>query len=406
MASGLATMAGIYKIKYAGGKPGDVAMRDRPLLSMMPKQSGFDGFTWNYFIRYANPQGIALGTLADAQTAVSNSKGVQLACPRKVYYGDIEIDCVSAMAAKNRGDGAFYDLVTLETDSILDELGDRTAHHLYRGSAALGQIASGGVSGDVLTFATPDDARNFKVGMTVIADDTATGASPRAGTTTVAQVNLDAGTVTLTSAAAITATALDYIFAYGSVDSGMIDGLAIHIPLTAPTGSDTFRGLATPGRGADPGRLAGRRLNDTTMMPEDAARLVAVKINQEGKKANKLFLNPLRFYEVSRRLDAKIVYDGGGDSAAVGFETFKLHTAAGALTAVADPNCPVDRGYVLKLEDWYFKYLGPGFVHIAEDDGIKMLRKATTDVMEARSRIVGNTVCEVPGAQGVFSCAT
>lgn len=396
-ASDLTSAAFILKRVYSEKRQGDLAMRAHPLLAKINKEGGFNGVTFHYTVKYGNPQGIS-GVFSSAQSGAASSKGVQLATYRKTKYGVITLNG-EAIATTEGNNGAFYDLVTMETDGALEEMGDSLAFDLYRdGNGQRGRRASAATN--VITLTNADDARNFKVGMTVIADDTATGASPRVGSTTVAAVDEDAGTVTLTSAAAISSFSdNDYLFRLGDPGTCM-EGLEVCTPLAAPVYlSDSFRGID---RGVDPRRLAGVRVDDTATSIEENAGLVAVKIAQVGKKADELYLNPIKFWEVARRLGAKVEYDSGGGTADYGFESIAIHTAAGTLKAFSDPDCPTNRGRVVSSRDHYIKHL-KGFPHIIMDDGNRSLRSTTADDIETRMRVFCNYVQITPGAFGVFS---
>ena len=396
------TVAYIYKRKYADGQVGDLAMRDHVIAKMMAKQGGMSGAAstaWNYAIRYGNPQGVS-GTFATAQSSASGSKGVQMVAARKKKYCIVTLDGEALSAAEDNR-GAFLDLVTQETDGVIEEHGDSLAFELFRnGTGSRG--VRGSISSNTVTLVTADDARNFKVGMTVVADDgTGDGSTLRSGSTTVTGVDEDAGTVTLASAAAITSFANgDHLFRAG--DPGTcIEGFAAHLPLTAPVlSSDSFRGVD---RGADPRRLAGARHNDTSVSAEENIGLVAVKIKQIGKKANIAALNPIRFWEAARRLNAKVTYDGGGVKATYGFEGFDVATPAGTLRVISEADCPTNRGYVLNLGTWYWKHLKPWTHFIRDDGGGVTLRMASEDSIEARGRSMGNPCCTEPGANGVFA---
>lgn len=395
-ASDITTAAYIFKKLYSDRQVGDITTRDHVLYSKLNKEGGFTGTSFDYSIRHGNPQGVS-GTFADAQTAASSSKGKQLSASRKKKYGIITLDG-EAMAATEGRKGSFLDLVTSETDGILEEMGDSLAFDAYReGYGQRGQRAS--ASTNVITLTVPDTARNFKVGMTVIADDTAAGTSPRVGSTTVASIDEDAGTVTLTSAAGITAFAnSDYLYRLGDPSTCM-EGLDAHFPLTAPAASESFRGID---RSTDTRRLAGVRVNDTASAIEENAGLTAVKISQVGKKADALFLNPINFWTVARRLNAKVEYDGGGGKADFGFEFISIHSPAGTLRAYSDADCPTNRGYVLNMDTLYIKHL-KGLPHIVSDDGKPSLRQTSADGIEARVRSWSNLICTVPGANGVFA---
>jgi len=236
--------------------------------------------------------------------------------------------------------------------------------------------------------------------MTVTAATNATGTSLRTGTTTVAGVDEDAGTITLTSAAAITSFA-DNDFLFRDGDPGTcVEGLEVCTPLIAPVlGSDSFRGKD---RGADPRRLSGARTNDTTTLIEENAGLTAIKINQAGKKANQYYLNPINFWQVARRLNAKVEYEGGGGDVAYGFQSMAIHTPAGVLKCFSDPDCPVTRGRLINSEGHYMFHLYD-LPHVITDDGRPNLRQTTSDGIEARIRSFSNYIQTVPSAFGVHS---
>lgn len=398
-ASTLSALAYIYKRKYSDKQVGDLAMRAHPTMAKMRKEGGMSGPAAGHFygIRYGNPQGIS-GTFSSAQTAAASSKGVQMVATRFKKYGIITLDGEALVAAKDR-EGALLTLVEQETDGIIEEHGDTLAFEMFRdGTGQRGRRAS--ASSDDITLTVADDARNFKVGMTVIADDTSSGASPRTGSTTVTAVNEDSGVITLASAAAIgTFSDNDYLWRLGDPATS-IEGFAAHLPLTAPTGGDSFRGV---NRSVDPRRLAGVRVDDTATSIEENAGLVAVKISQVGKKADTLILNPINFWACVRRLNAKVEFDGGGGKADFGFEYFLIHSPAGTLRAYSDPDCPISRGYVLNMSTWYWKTL-EDHIHIIRDDGNKpTMRVYNEDSVELRTRSMGNLCCTEPGANGVFS---
>lgn len=411
MASDTTTANFIYKRKYAKRRPSELAMRYHPTLQRITKRDGFNGFdaagTFFYAVRRANPQGVggvfsAVQAIANGSSPGGASSGNQFAAPRRTKYGIITLDGGSLRAARGN-DGAFYDLVSMESEGIFDEMGDSLAFELHRdGNGTRGQRAS--ISTNTVQLTVIDDARNFKEGMVVIASANADGSSPRTGSTHVVKVDEDAGTVELNDASAITSFANnDYLFRQS--DTGalgtVVDGFDAHIPLTAPGGSDSFRGV---NRSVNPTRLAGRRINDTAASIEENAGLAAVKISQTGKRATDLCLNPVRFWEVVRRRDAKVEYDGGGGEAGYGFEYLSISTPAGTLKAYSDPDAPMDRGRVLNMSDWEWKHLDNPWIHQINDDKAGFfLRKDGSDAIEGRVVTEGNTICWVPAAQATFA---
>lgn len=398
----LSTVAFIYKRDYSTRQIADITMRDHVWYAKIHKEGGFGGDSFLYPVRYGNPQGVS-GTFTSAQSAAGASKGVQLRAYRTPKFGVITLDGESILASKGNSK-AFYDLVTMETDRILEEVGDSLAFDFYRDTyGTRGRISS--INSTVLTLTEPEDARNFKEGMTIIADDVSTGASPRSGSCLITAVNEDAGTVTVDAVANITGlTANDYLFRLGDPATCM-EGLAVCTPLSAPTyGSDSFRGVD---RGVNPSRLAGSRLDDTTLPAEIALGRLAVKISKVGRSHNvdEAFLNPTQFFNAAQRLNAKVEYSDGGGTAHYGFQFIQIHTAAGSFRVYSDPDCPINRGYVSREGSQYVKHL-EGLPHFVEHDGLPMLRQTSANGVEARVESFCNLIQDDPAANGVCSLSS
>jgi hypothetical protein len=401
-ASTLTTVAFIYKRLYSDKDVANIAMRDHVWWAKIAKEGGFVGESFLYPIRYGNPQGIS-STFANAQTNAKSSKGVQMRAYRKMQYGVITLDGEAIAAAKGNK-GAFMDLVTMETDRVLEEMGDTLAFNFHRDKdQLLGRGAS--AAGNVITLTIANDARNFKVGMTVRSDNTSTGASPNTGTTFVTAVDEDAGTVTFDDTSDITGfAATDYFFRDGSTGQVGMEGLENLTPLAAPTSGESFREVD---RSVDARRLAGSRLDDTSLPVEVALMQLAVKISNVGRShaVDEAYINPTHFFNMTQRLNAKVEYQDGGGTANVGFQYVTLHTAAGSIRVYADPDAPMNRGRASREGSMYVKHLD-GLPHIISDDGNMSIREASADGIETRAVARCNLIQTDPSAQGVCSLAT
>lgn len=401
--STLSTVAFIYKREYSTHQIADLTLRDHVWWAMINKEGGFGGDSFLYPVRYGNPQGVS-GTFARARANAKGTKGKQFRALRTPKFGVVTIDGEAALAAKDNK-GAFFNLVTMETDRVLEELGDSLAFDFYRDTTGLrGRVQS--IVGNVLTLTDPEDARNFKEGMTLIADDTITGASPRVGTTFVIAVDEDGGTVEVDDITDITGSIQvnDYLFRDG--DPGFcMEGLAVCTPLSAPVrGTDSFRG---EDRGVNPNRLAGSRLDDTSLDAEVALGKLAIKISKIGKSRNvdQAFLNPTQFFNAAQRLNAKVEYTDGGGTANYGFQYIMIHTSAGSFKVFSDPDCPMNRGRCSRDGSQYIKHLD-GLPHIIDLDGNPMLRQNEENGVEGRIESFCNLIQDDPAAQGVCSLAT
>ncbi len=240
--------------------------------------------------------------------------------------------------------------------------------------------------------------------MAVVASPNADGSSPRSGFAVVTAIDEDAGTVTLDDQSDITSFAdSDILFRKGDEDGGVFDGLASHLPLTAPSSGESFRGVE---RSAHTRHYAGVRVNDTSTPIEENAGLVGVKIAQTARgRASHLLLNPINFWQVCRRLGAKVEYNGAGGTVGYGFEGMRIHTPAGSVLAVSDPDCPTNRGYMLNTEDFCWSHVPGGpWIYTIKDDKLGMfLRVHNADAIEGRIASTGNTIMWRGGTNGVFA---
>lgn len=388
----------IYKRKYDNQTVADMSMREHPLYSRIRKIGGFTGDSGGkaYVIKTGNPQGVS-NTFSSAQAAASGSKGKQPRATRSTKYGIITLDGEAMAACED--DGAFWDLVTNETDGIIEELGDSMAFDLYRdGTGARGRISS--INGQVLTLTVADDVRNFKEDMTIVGDNNSSGASPNAGSAVVESIDEDSGTITLEAGGVAAANLVnnDYLFRLG--DGGTcVEGLALCTPLTAPTAGDSFRGID---RSSNVRRLAGIRINDTGNPIEYNLGLAAVNVKRIAQSQDEVYLNPINFFQISQRANAKVVYEGGGD-ATIGFQTIQLATAAGMLKLVSDPDCPVNRAYGVRMSEHYLWHLKE-FPHVIKDgDGKTAMKSVDEDSIEIRIRAWWNYVQRRPGCFSVVA---
>lgn len=395
--SDLTSLAHIFKRKYSESQVEEVASREHPTYSMMPKKGGFTGELMAYPIDYSFPQGVA-GTYAQAVLSISASSGKQLHVTRKPKFGIIRLNGEAMAAAPN--EGAFYDITTKEIDRIVLEVGDSLAFDLFRdGNGIRGRRSS--ASTNVITLTSADDTRNFKIGMTIGADDTSTGLSPRTGTTTITAIDEDLGTITLASAAAITGFAdNDYLFR--AADPGTcMEGFDKCTPFTAPTAGDSFRNID---RSTDVQGLAGVRVTATGSIIADLGT-AAVKAGLRGKKLTRAVLAPTNFWTVSQQLGAKVEYDNPGGTAEVGFEYIYLTTPGGGRMKVySDPDCPTNRSRLFNPNAHYLYHL-KGLPHIRTDgNGAAVMTRLTSeDAVQVDVRAWVNYCQNDTAAHGVTS---
>ena len=382
----------IFRKKYDDDAVVRKVMRDHPFFTRIKKKSGFTGEGEFYSIKTANPQGVSSG-FAEGQAAISTSRGKKPYLTRFTKYGFIRLKGEDMHAAPNGG--AFYDYVTDQTDSILEQMGHDMAFDLTRdGSGMRGRISS--IAGQVLTLSVADDVRNFSEGMTVVGDDVATGATPNPGTTTVTAVGKT--TVTVTSVAAANLIANDYLFRYGD-GNACAEGIANGTPLAAPTAGESWRGID---RSSNEPLLSGIRIDDTSAAIEDNIGLAAIEVKRNGQAQDECYLNPTNFYAVVRRTNSKVVYDGGGGDATIGFESIKVATPAGVVTLVSDPDFATNRGYGMRMDEHLIRHM-EGLPHIVKDGSGPAVTVYNADSIEIRGRAWWNYRQDRPACFSVIS---
>lgn len=397
MASDITSLAHIFRRKYSDDQVGEVATREHPTFNMITKKGGFVGDRFVYAIDGVYGQGIG-STLQIAVNTITSSSGKQLEAYRKKKAFAVQLDGEAMAACKD--DGAFYDFTTKEVDRILLETGDRLAFELFGdGNAIRGRRAS--AASNVITLTSAADVRNFKIGMTIGADDTATGLSPKVGTTTITAIDEDTGTITLANAGSIGSFAdNDYLFVAGDPGTCM-EGFEACTPLTAPGGGDSFRGI---NRSTDVRGYAGVRVTGTGSIIADFGTL-AVQAGLRGKKLKQGVLNPVNFWTISQQLGAKVEYDEPGGTAEVGFEYIYITTPGGGRMKIySDPDCPLTRGRAFDPEKHHLRGL-LGIPHIRKDGNGNaiMLRLQTTDAVQVDGRAWLNYFQPDPAAHGVIS---
>jgi hypothetical protein len=381
---------------YSTDAIGEQTRRDHAFQEMLNRKRAFGGEDFRYIVRYANPQSVSGDfTSARTQAAGASSKVKQFATGPGLKYCIVQIDGPSL---RRLGGGAqsFINHVTMEFDGALEEAADSIAFDsLGPGHGMRGQIAS--VASLVLTLVDADSARNFKEGMTIINDTVATGASPDAGVTTVTAVDEDLGTITVVDATGFTAN--DFLFRQGDPGT-VVDSLEQIIPLAAPVlGVDSFRGVD---RGPDPRRLAGVRVNDTSLLIEETTGLIAVRAKQGGKKMNCAFWNPIKFHEFTRRMNAKVEFQSAGGTADYGFEYVMIHTSAGVLKVYSEPDLRPSRVFVGKMSSIEVRHLMDGLPDWLNDDGLgKTVRMSDADAIEARIGAQHQLIVTQPGEWGI-----
>ena len=378
------------------------------ILNLVKKKPNFVGsqcdFPWEY------DHSVVSRTFSSADTYAYPSSSVKPVITRKALHGVGYLDSETIAAAGSK-DGAWVEAVQNEQNSVMYGMRKRTALAMYRDTGgALGQIsaiANGDGTNDRITLTNKQDAFNFSRGMAIQLDTVDGGGTVHTGVAYVLKIDfangyLYTGDENLAVQALTTdiasAAVNDYIFAHGDYDKS-INGFASYIPLASPTAGETF--LGSVDRSVEPERLAGHRLNDTSLTREEIIQDLAMRCSFTGADAGQqtALMSPAQLKQFALEMDTKVVRDPGGKGRA-GFSGICVDTAGGTVEVLGDPACPENRMYLIDPSTWTFRHLRE-FTHLNRDDGLTLRVVAGSDQVQFRYRHWGNIECRNPGKNAV-----
>lgn len=415
--------AALLKELYPDGLPESILQRRHVLMSRLMKDSEAYGDHMVIPVVYDNPSGRSASIASVLDTSAGPIGPTRSAKFLVFLMSDYAATWINELTIRKAANdrGAFVNSFRFEINGLLRQLGNSLAHSLYRdGSGTIGKGDSAySVAGNVITLSNRADTKFFSLGMVIDFVPAAFGAARAVATqrAQVTKVDEDGAAITCAldaTGAALTAfstnytgvTNADFIVPVGDYNANFattaankIRGLAAWVPLTAPTGGDNFWGVD---RSVFPTRLSGHRLNDPTAPAEDSIMALAEVMHERGASPDFGVISPRQFTKMSKRLNAKVEYEGAGGEAGYGFSSVRIATSAGNMPIFADPDCPEDRGYLLTTDSWRIKHLG-GLPEIVTTDGLTALRRPALDQLEVRCRYYAQLACYAPGENGVFA---
>lgn len=404
----LTAIDAIVKELYPDGVPQDLALKKHTFLRMVEKKGGFTGDSLIVPMLYDFPGGrsATLASLLAASGPIGASKHIKMTVTRIKDYAATWLD---AEMIKATGDdkGSFVRGRQYEIDNMLKALGNSMGHAAYRnGSGSLGTIVAGETVSDTnFTFTLRSDAKHVRVGtqLQFAAAETTGALRDNGAYVTVTAVDESTGQVTVDStlnAAVPNIAAGDHVYYLGDRNL-KLKGLAAWIPLTTPSGGESYFGAD---RSVQPYRLAGVRLNQANYPIEDLILEVGETINEQGGDPTVCFISHRRWVTLAKRLNAKVEYDQGAVGGTMGSfaGSFPVYLSSGMIRVYPDSDCPDNRGYVLSMDSWKLHHLGE-LPELVRDDGLSAIRKTGEDAIEIRARYYAQMVCYAPGHNGVFA---
>jgi len=395
------------KHMYPYKKVENMVYQNNPLLAMIPKNTKFPGKNATFAVEY----GLTNGRSATFQTAQNNRSGTSLAefvVTRVKDYAVVSVDNETLLAADGN-EGSLLDVAKSKTDSALHALSRAMGRDIYRsGTGSIGQVHASTFTGAGTTLVLVDGhGVNFEVGMRLKASAT-DGSALYDGVLEVTAISGDTLTTNVNLTVGIPDLSVDDFFYVEGDGSGSttaltkMAGLDAWIPSTV--GSGAFFGLD---RTAHATRLGGQRESYATAV-HDTIIKAAVRTSREGGRPDAMFINPTDWAELALDLEGRAAvagannrrrYDPKDKAGIFGFSSISIATPTGMVDVFADHNCPINVGYLLQLDTWELKSLGPA-PRLLDFDGLKGIRQSNEDGVEYRWGYYGNLICKAPG----FNC--
>jgi hypothetical protein len=384
------------------------------LLGMLEKKgnTGMEGADLQVPIHWANGQGVG-GVFATAQSVASsstsgNSKQEKLLITAGDYFGVVNIGD-KVMEASRGNAGAFIQAKAHEIDCVTEEAGESLSRYTWgNGGNAIGQVATGGVVGNVITLTDGADTAAFEVGMYLVwsAQNGATSTDTLdAGSTYVTKVNREAGTIEVADATAggSTLAAADYLFRAGDFngDTGnvIIRGVQTFITPNGTTPGALWN-ISEATRLKDVQRFTGCRVPSAEYLGkpiEDRIRTLATFMTSryKSKRFDAGFLNP----EDWQRFETGMMSQGyralTDDKTQWGYSHIELNTAGGKVKIYADRHCPKGHFFGLRMENFWMSSMGK-LISPVNGDGLSILRKVDSMNYEYRIKSYPLFVCNAP----------
>jgi len=396
----------------------DLVYKENPFLALVPKNESADGFAGKYIpvpLEYGTPQGRA-HTFSNAQSQQTATALVSFFVYVISDYQLVTITNLLMEQTKSNA-GAFVDAAKLQVDGGFRNLTNNIAFELFGDGTATRGISSSSstqatttVGGTVLPLTNAQQIVAFEVGMLLVASSSAGGA-PSSDTVLITAVDRANGIVYGTASASTLSSnwAIGSGSAYLSVSGDIpstgasstssfqaLSGLAAWIPVTTPSGSDSFWGV---NRSADPTRLAGLRYNAQSLTIEEGITNALAFLNREGGKPDLCVMDFASYAALVNALGAKVQYvQVNHDEVEVAFEGITFQSAYGRVTVLADRSCPPQTAYLLTMSTWKLRSLGK-VPHILTYgmEGLEGLRTGSADALEIRIGYYGNLICSAPG---------
>lgn len=421
MAATITTADKILKYIYSSRALQNAVYDKNPLFALLPKSSGFNGRSLIHAITYGNSLARSAGfATAQGRAGINGASGtdsgfnrdVNLTVTRVKNYAMYTIEQELLLAAS--GDRAsFVKGLTQLVDGTMQTLRNDFGRDVYgSGLGELGQMTAISGSGPY-TWTVGEAITQIEVGMEIVVSNGSTKTAAlrnSGGGVAVVSVDRAAGTFTTTTNPD-SAAANDWLFIKGDRPTGSttaigsmlkIAGMDAWNPYVAPSASENFFGTD---RSVDATRLAGQRLDISSLQPEEGYITALAALAREDGDPSHIFTSFTDEKNLKLALGSRVdaEYTQVGD---VGFESIRLRGPNGTVKVYADRNAPVGKARILTLNTWELKHLGDLVNNGSAGNDGGLAREYQADRFEGRMSFYGNLLCYKPAANMVANLPT
>ena len=421
MAATITTADKILKYIYSSRALQNAVYDKNPLFALLPKSSGFNGRSLIHAITYGNSLARSAGfATAQGRAGINGASGtdsgfnrdVNLTVTRVKNYAMYTIEQELLLAAS--GDRAsFVKGLTQLVDGTMQTLRNDFGRDVYgSGLGELGQMTAISGAGPY-TWTVGEAITQIEVGMEIVVSNGSTKTAAlrnSGGGVAVVSVDRAAGTFTTTTNPD-SAAANDWLFIKGDRPTGSttaigsmlkIAGTDAWNPYVAPSASENFFGTD---RSVDATRLAGQRLDISSLQPEEGYITALAALAREDGDPSHIFTSFTDEKNLKLALGSRVdaEYTQVGD---VGFESIRLRGPNGTVKVYADRNAPVGKARILTLNTWELKHLGDLVNNGSAGNDGGLAREYQADRFEGRMSFYGNLLCYKPAANMVANLPT
>lgn len=359
---------------------------ENPFLAMLKKRGQSDVVGGKYVVvplQYGLPTSTS-ANFSNAQGYSNNTQTVAAQIQMGDYFGVVRVG-EKVMAASETQDQAFFKNEVLEVDGLYVRAAELLSlYSTGTGGGAVARIATGGITGNVITLTNAADAANIEVGNYICASgdgDGSAGTETLRGGGSAAKVTNNArgtGTITVDDISLIPGIAAgDYLSIagdfYGASGNPVImRGLQAWI--TASDSPAALWNITSTQRAFDPQRLAGCRMPTSEIaglgLDERLSKAGAfMRTNFKTRVPTAGWCNPLDFQVLETQLRSQGYRSETDETTQWGFSTIKCMVAGTTIPIRSDRHIPRGQFYLIREEDFGLHWLGGDLLYPQNNNG-------------------------------------